>query len=374
MSGEVVSAATRPRVAAFANGERLVGICSFDVDVNTFYQADTFRLTLALSAQPAGRGWAWWAEQTEIEIELLAGYPANPAAFNREDLSSLVIGNVDDIDIDPIRDEIVMGGRDLTSRFIDNKTIEKYQNLTASQVATKLAESQGLKPVVTETQETVGSYYQIDRVAIQDDRPEWDLLTYLAQRTGYVVYVKGRDLHFEPKPDPTTVEPYVLRWQPATPTQASPVFNGTALSFRRNLTISKDVKVTVRSWNQKQKKGFTVTANRTKVKNATTGRVARSGLPPQQYSFYFPNMTPDEAQKKANQLLKDISEHEMNLVAEIPGDTAVTQERVLRVEGTGTAFDQQYYPASVVHSYSEGGGYRTSITAKNSSPESTVSP
>lgn len=477
MNGEPVSVGTRPRVAAFANGERLVGIAAWEVDNNTFYQADTFRLTLALSEQPADRGWAWWAGQTDIEVEIMAGYPVEPAIFNREDLVSLLIGYVDDIEIDPIANEIVMAGRDLTARFIDRKTIEKYQNLTASQVATKLAIEHGLTPVVTETKGTVGSYYQIDHVAIQDDRPQWDVLTYLAQVTGNVVYVKGRELHFEPKPGaeeklitPAPVDKealqkqldqvqaewraeiekvqalnhganadadrmvvarntgdtagaaaakaagnekiaqatatgdaarakykqreadlkaalakpdaapyivsnaYVLRWQPPIEGQASPVFNGMTLTLRRNLTVAKDVRVTVRSWNQKQKKGFTVTANRVKVKNQTTNRVARSNLPAQQYSFFFPNLTPDEAQKKANQLLKDISEHEMNLQTSMPGDPAISQATVLRLEGTGTAFDQQYYPASVQHSYSEGGGYRTSITAKNSSPESTVMP
>ncbi|MBT2299281.1 hypothetical protein J7E70_02280 [Variovorax paradoxus] len=374
MSGEPVSSGTLPRVAGFANGERLQGLVDFEVDVNTFYHADTFRLTLCLSEQPADRGWNWWSTQTEIEVELLSGYPEDPADVRREDLTSLLIGFVDDIEINPIADEIVMAGRDLTARFIDTKTIEKYQNLTASQVATKLALEHGLKPVVTETQGTVGSYYQIDHVAMQDDRPQWDVLTYLANVTGNVVYVKGRELHFEPKSDPATVEPYVLRWQPPTSDSASPVFNGMTLQLSRNLTVAKDIKVTVRSWNQKQKKGFTVTANRVKVKNKTTSRIARPLGPPQQYSYFFPNLTPDEAQKKANQLLKDISEHEMNLRADIPGDEAVAQATVLRLEGTGTAFDQLYFPASVVHSYNESTGYRTSIRAKNSSPESTVQP
>jgi phage protein D len=477
MTGDPGSVGTQPRGAAYANGERLVGVISFDVDVNTFYQADTFRLNLALSQQPPGRGWAWWGQQMDIEVELMAGYPQDPAQFAREDLVTLLIGNVDDIEIDPIADTIVMSGRDLTSLFIDNKTSEKYQNLTASQVAEKLAAARGLTPVVVSTQEPVGTYYQLDHVSMQDNRPEWDLLTYLANMSGNVVYIKGRELHFEPKPgaDEKVITPapvdkealrreldqlqtewaaelnkaqsynvaaqgdlnrikaaqqigsnegednaraageanlamarstqeaarakyaqrekdlkaaiakpdaapyiatnaYVLRWQPPTPTQASPVFNGMTLNFRRNLTVAKDIKVTVRSWNQKQKKGFTVTANRVKVKNATTGRIARSALPPQQYTYFFPNMTPEEAQRKANQLLKDISEHEMNMMASIPGDQSVGQATVFRVEGTGTAFDQLYYPASVVHSYSEGGGYRTSITAKNSSPESTVMP
>lgn len=369
---EPVSIATRPRGAVFANGERLRGVVGFEVDNNTFYQADTFRLTLCLSEQPPNRDWAWWADQKEVEIELLAGYPETPDAFSREDLDSLLIGNVDDIEFDPIADEIVMAGRDLTARFIDTKTVEKYQNLTASQVAEKLAKEHGMTAVVTQTSETVGTFYQIDHAATQDDRPQWDVLTYLAQVSGFVVYVKGRELHFEPKPDPAKVEPYVLLWQPPLDDQFSPVFNGTRLTFSRNLTVARDIKVSVRSYNQKQKKGFTVTAERKRIKNTTTSKVGRSGLPPQQYSFFFPNMTPDEAQKKANQLLKDISEHEVNLSADVPGDTELNQGTVLKVEGTGTAFDQLYFPASVVHSFDFNAGYRTLFRAKNSSPESTV--
>ncbi|MEJ7685618.1 MAG: hypothetical protein WKG52_00710 [Variovorax sp.] len=374
MSGEAVSSATAPRVAVFANGERLAGVDSFEVDNNTLYHADTFRLTLCLSEQAANRDWNWWSLQTEIEIEILCGYPADPANARREDLASLLVGFVDDIEIDPIADEIVMAGRDLTARFIDTKTIEKYQNLSASDVAKKLAAEHGLTPVVTDTQGTVGSYYQIDRVAIQDDRPQWDVLTYLANVTGNVVYVTGRELHFKPRADPAVETPYVLRWQPPADGMGSPVFNAMKLTVQRNLTVAKDIKVTVRSWNQKQKKGFTVTANRVKVRNKTTSKVVRPVGPPQQYSFFFPNLTPDEAQKKANQLLKDISEHEVNLNADIPGDPAVSQATVLRLEGTRTAFDQLYFPASVVHSYNDGSGYRTAIRAKNSSPESTVMP
>lgn len=367
-----VSTATRPRGAVFANGERIQGLVSFEVDNNTFYQADTFRVTLCLSDQPPNRGFAWWAEQREIEMEMMLGLPADPNSFQRETLQSLLIGNVDDIEIDPIADEILLGGRDLTARFIDTKTVEKYQNQTASEVAIKLAKAHGLTPVVTVTQGTVGTYYQIDHAATQDDRPEWDVLTYLAQVSGFVVYVKGRELHFKPKPDPAKVEPYVLRWQPPTQDQRAPVFNGSRLRFSRNLTVARDIKVSVRSYNQKQKRGFTKTAERKRIKNKTASKVGRSGLPPQQYSFFYPNMTPDEAQKKANQLLKDISEHEVNLSADVEGDTSLNQGTVLKVEGTATAFDQLYFPASVVHSFDFDSGYRTLMRAKNSSPESTV--
>jgi phage protein D len=366
-----LSRATQPRMLALANSERLVGVVSFEVENNTYYQADTFHITLCLSAQPPSRNWAWWASQVEIEMEMLLGYPATEQ-FDKADLTSVLIGEVDEIEIDPIRDEIVMSGRDLTSRFLDNKTVNKYPNLTASQIATQLATTRGLIPVVTATKVKAGTYYDIDKTSIADDRPEWDLLTYLAQVSNFVVYVKGRELHFEPKPAMTTT-PYVIQWQNATAYQASPTVNTVDLSMSRNLSISKDISVSVRSYNVVQKKGFTVTANRLRVK-AGTKTASKSYLQPQKYFFTIANKTPDEAQQYANQKLAEISQHEMKITATIPGDPTVMQQLTIKLAGTGTAFDQLFYPASVLHSYDLSSGYTTKIHAKNSSPDSTVAP
>lgn len=354
-----------------ANGVRLVGVDGFDVDNNSFYQADTFRLTLCLSAQPPSSNWAFWASQVDIEIELLVGFPSSEQ-FEKTDLTSLLIGEVDDIEIDPVADQITMSGRDLTSRFIDNKTTQKYPNLTASQIATQLATARGLTPVVTATTAKASTYYDIDKVDVADDRPEWDLLTYLAQVSGYVVYVKGRELHFEPKTDPSTA-PYIVHWEPANTANGSPVMNALSLTMTRNLTISKDIVVTVRSYNLKQKTGFTKTANRSRVK-AGTKTASKSYMQPQKYFFTVANKTAEETQQYANKKLAEISQHEMNINVQMPGDPTLTPRVVVKLEGTASAFDQLYYPASVLHSIDIGSGYRCTLRAKNSSPESTVAP
>lgn len=355
-----------------ANGVRLVGVVSFEVDNNSFYQADTFHVSLCLSAQPASSNWAFWASQVDIEVELLLGYPSNVDQFEKSDLTSMLVGDVDEIQIDPVRDEITLSGRDLTARFVDNKTTEKYPNLTASQIATKLALARGLTPVVTATTTKAGTYYDIDKIDVADDRPEWDLLTYLAQVSGFAVYVKGHELHFEPKPDPTG-SPYILHWDAPTTANGSPGLNAVSLAMMRNLTIAKDIIVTVRSYNLKQKTGFTKTANRTRVK-AGTKTAAKSYIAPQKYFFTVANKTAEETQQFANQKLAEISQHEMNFSAMIPGDPSVSPRNVVRLEGTGTPFDQIYYPASVLHEISLGGGYTTTLRGKNSSPDSTVAP
>lgn len=453
---------------ALANGERLVGVVGFEVDNNSFYAADTFHITLCLSAQPASRNWAYWAQQVDVEMELLLGYPSNPNQYDRPDLTSLIIGSVDEMEIDPIKDEIIMSGRDLTARFADNKTVDRYPTLTASQIATKLALLRGLTPVVTATTVLAGTYYDIDHLSVADDRPEWDLLTYLARVSNFVVYVKGRELHFEPKSTDTTTRTvidkvaarkrwaqlnteggaamalsklnianaynllanrlesnnaderasllaqakdqhaqalaiqaaaaakyypefnaltkliagpdyietgtaYTITWTPPSATNPSPTLNAVDLVVSRNLTIAKDIVVSVRSYNIDQNKGFTMTASRPRVRSGTK-TAAKSYIAPLKRFFVIANKSAQETQQYANQRLAEISSHEMNLTVSLPGDPTLNPRTVVRLTGTGTAFDQSYYPASVLHAISIDSGYRMTIRAKNSSPESTVAP
>ena len=88
-----------------------------------------------------------------------------------------------------------------------------------------------------------------------------------------------------------------------------------------------------------------------------------------EYTVVKPNMTANEAQKKAESLVQDISQHEVNLDAEMPGDDLLTPLTPVKVIGTGTAFDQIYYPASIQRRYSFDDGYRMTLRARNYSPE-----
>ncbi|MDB5965646.1 MAG: hypothetical protein JWQ72_2146 [Polaromonas sp.] len=372
---QAVSSATAPRGMVLANGVALQGFTEFEVDNNSFYQADTFRITLCLSAQPAAQGWAFWAAQTDIEVELLVGYPANPLAFAKTDLVSLVVGNVDDIEIDPIRDQVVLSGRDLTARFLDSKTTQKFQEQTVPAIVATLAAAHGLTPVVVDplAGKKFGSVLNSQSAVVAHDRPEWDVLTYVAQTTGSQVYVKGRELHFEPRTAPSA-PPYIVRWQAPNDVHAAPLFNGITLGLQRNLTVSKTVRVTVRSWNYKHPKGFSKVAERVRKYQKSPVRGAATGGPVQQYFYSFPNLTPEQAQQRANALLQEISQHEMNLTVSLPGDPTLNPRVLLQLDGTGTAFDQVFYPASVLHTFRTEGGYETTVRAKNSSPESTVAP
>ncbi|NMM21849.1 MAG: hypothetical protein HHJ15_18170 [Rhodoferax sp.] len=360
------SIVTQPRGMVLVNGDRAVGLLSFEVDNNSYFQADTFRLTLALSGQPANRDFKFWAAQTSLQVELLVGFPQNPDNFTRTDLKSLLVGYVDDIQVDPLRDEITMAGRDLTSLLIDTKRSIAFTNMTSSDIAIKIAKEMGLNYLVEPTKKFTGTMAQIVTQMVGDRSTYWDVLTKLAQIEHYTVSVTGHTLNFVSATPPGDF--YELQYQ-APVLQAFPVGNFTAMKFSRNLSVTRGIKVTVMSWNQKTGKMVKQTASRSRVKNTTTSKSGSNGLPPLEYTFVYPNMTDDAAQAKATALAQDISQHEVNLDAEMPGDDLLTTTTPIKVTGTDTAFDQTYYPASIQRRYSWDDGYRMTVRARNYSPE-----
>ncbi len=461
------SVVRQPRGIVKINDEVMRGWISWDVDNNTFYEADTFRVVFALSDLPSTRSADWWAAQTTIYAEVLGGFPKNPDQYDEKELTSWIYGRVDSVEMDPTSRTITIDGRDLTALMIDTKTTEKWVNLTASQIAISIAKRHSLIPVVTTTTRKTGSYYQIDYARLTDAQSEWDLLTYLAHDEGYLVYVKGKELHFEPvkevsagsvvvvdhkaelqkeiadvnaawaaeikksktllasatedgnKMDAANAagntalaeqyrvsgiskckesdaivanaqnlyqgrlralearlnEPpevtdaggaYLLQIDPPRGEIGYYQFNGQSIRFSRNLTVARGVVVTVRSWNNKQKKGFTVTYPKSKAKGVTAGNATTDS---QNYFFTRPDLTPEKALQIAQAKHREITQHEMKLYATLPGDDSPLVTDVIKVIGTGTAFDQVYFPDSISRSMSIETGYSMTISAKNSSPE-----
>lgn len=363
-----------PRGVVKLNGSPISAWVDFEVDNNGFYQADTFRVNFAANWLPADRSLSWLLSQADLTVELFAGFPPDPQNYDSSYLKSLIIGRVDDVQYKPVAGIVELSGRDYTSQFLDTKTAEQFTTKTSSQVAQILAARHSMSASVQATTTTVGTYYQIDHVKVSDSQTEWDLLTWLAHKENFACYVEGQTLHFEPLPDPDKSDTYVIQWQDPTSDSGAPRSNVIDLDFSRNLTVAKDIIVYVRSMNAKQKKGFTVKAQGQHNKN----KVIRNAQLPygqaQVYSYSIPGLTQAEAQSRANAYLQDLSKHEMKLQATLPGDDVLSPSTLISVTGTGTVFDQIYYPDSVIRSMSIRDGYRMTVSAKNHSVESVPLP
>lgn len=357
------SAAGQPRGMVVANGVALSGVHSFEVENNAFFQADTFRLTLLISAQPAGRGLDFWSRQEQLELEFLLGFPADPDNAGKSELGSFLLGYADAIDVDLDANTLVLTGRDLSSRLIDFKRTKVFSSgtLVASDVVRQIAEAQGLTPVVTPTTVAAGGYYQIVKALVASDVSYWDIVTKLAQYEGYQVYVRGRELHFEPRAA-KGADPYVLRWQAADGAAWS---NAMQLSLQRDLSLAKNLRVKVLSFHSKTNQAVSEVAERKRV---TDGAAVAFGGEPQEYVRTFPNLDASQAQAKAKAILQELSAHEMSLTAELPGDVLLMPTSLIQVTDTGSAFDQAYYTASVTRHYSAEDGFRMTVHAKNQTP------
>jgi phage protein D len=344
-----------------------------EVQTTTFYVADNYSITMPLNNQNAILDFNFWASEIDVIVKIYIGFPINPDSYGTADLSLFMVGDIDLINIDPLNGTIRLSGRDLTSRLIDTKTSNKYSSYSASQIATILAEKHGLTPIVTPTSGNVGTIYNNMQTLMTKENTEWDLIAFLAQQNGFVVFVNGFNLYFQPYPvqDPKTA--FILQYQPKNPQSASPMFNGTDLQFKRSLTLARDVKVLVRvPYNPTTGKAFTVSAKATKRTRSYLKNVSASTAPSQTYSFIRAGLTREQAQQTANQLLSNITLQEIILEAVMPGDVLLKKDSIIQVRGTNSSFDQFYY-TDIVYRNINYQTFTQRIIAKNHSVDSQVS-
>lgn len=344
----------RPRAILTIAGDEIEGWLEIETEENEFSAPDSVRVTFGMGALPADRGPKWWSRIEDAEIEVFLGRPTDPKAFTTADLASVFVGQVDVVTLDWVERTITIDGRDKTGDLMDAKVSAKYVNLTASQIAEKIGAKYGLQVDATPTTTKAGRYYQIDHVDLQDERTEWDLLTSLAGHEGFVVYVSGRTLHFKERPGLDTTPTFLISRNEASAT-ATESGNYEILRTERTLTVAGDISVKVRSWNAKQKKSFTKTAS----------RGGRGGGKARRFEYTIPGLTADQAQKRADSILADLSRHAMRLSYEGPGRETLRISDIILLQGTGTDFDQPYYPERITRTISKDGGFRWSIDAKN---------
>lgn len=327
----------------------------WEVNNNRFAQADTFRVSFAVSLLPASRSADWFGAQNRITVEIFAGFPADPESYTVDDLQSLIYGIADDMTYDPVSRTIELTGRDLTALLVDSITLEQWKNKTASEVAQIIATRHGLKTdYIKATTTKIGDYYRIEHASLSDQKSEWDILNWAAGLEQFAVFVSGQFLHFEPAPQAND-NPYALKFEQVDDGYYS--YNGKRLSFSRNLALSSGIHVTVNSFNYKTGKKVSRSYPEKPRKNA------------QKYIRRYANMDDKKALQKAQEIYREVMLHEMRLQAEMPADNILTASNVISVSGTGTAYDQIYYPDSITRRMGMGEGYTMTVTAKNHSPE-----
>jgi hypothetical protein len=368
-NGQVDGEVVYPRAIVKLGGQIVDGWLSWEVTSNSFYEADTFRVSFVIGDLPDSNNLNWFSTQKEIFVEILAGFPSNHDQPDPSELQSLIYGRVDNMDPDLAEGIIDLTGRDLTAVFIDSKITSQYVNKTSSQIVTTLAgRHAGMTASAQATKTRAGTYYDKDQVQLQASRSEWDLITYLARKEGFVAYVSGMTLFFQPNPVDES-NAYDITWEPPSDDNASPSSNTQSLKFSRDLTVGKGIAVTARSANFLTGKAV-VQSYPSQAKAIQAGKASPFG---KVQNFYF-NMsaghTPVEVEAFAKAQYDIIISHEMKLTARLPGDNRLSILTPIKVTGTGTAWDQTYFPRSITREMSIDAGYEMTVEAQNVNPDS----
>ena len=336
--------ARAPRLEILANGRPLLGAQEAEIITCDHYAADRFHARLALDADPAST--AFWASAGEVQLDIRIALGPSPMGFNTG--QSLIIGVVDRVSIDPIQRSIRLEGRDLSARLIESRTQESFSNRTASEIVALLAARHGLTPKITPTTTTIGRYYQDQHNRLTLDQfnralSEWDLLVRLAGQEDYAVFVRGHELYFQPAAK-------TPRLHPITPQDAL------EMRLERALSLTRDIEVTVKSWNTRQQNALTQTA-RSKTGNSA-GKT-------QKLVLVRPNLAPAQALQLAQSHAAALTRHRMVLSIAMPGELAMAPGDALAVSGTHSSFDQLYLIDTIHRRFSVRHGFTQYLRARN---------
>ncbi len=329
------SSLRNPSISVLLDGSPLPNVIEADVSSSAHFGAARFRLRLALDAYTASE-----LVQPGLIVDVQVGFGGQ--------FTSLVQGEVDTIATDVLNGTVELEGRDLTARLLDATTQETFSNQTSSEIAEALAARHGLTANVTATSALAGRYYgnEHDRITLGQfsrSTTEWDLLTFLAAREGFEVFVAGRTLNFIPlfaSGSSITL----------TPQQCI------ALHLEHNLSLAGDVDVTVKSWNTRQQNAFVQTASRS-MNGGFGGN-------PRRIVIVRPNLMPNDALQLANRVLADLSAHARIVSVELPGELSLSPRSKVLLSGTGTDFDQTYYVSEINRHFSPNHGFSETLRLK----------
>jgi len=350
-AGLPLSEASRfPSVQLLVNGIPIIGTIQAEVIANNNFAADRFFARIALGADPTATS-LFWASAQGIVAEIR--FSLDSITFQ-----SLIQGLVDCVTIDPVSALVCIEGRDLTAGLMETRSQEAFANRTSSEIASLIAQRHNLTPAITPTNTPVGRYYQNehDRVTLglfSRAITEWDQLVFLARQEGFDVFVQGTTLFFQSAQQPPDVR--VLQ-----PSDLSD------LRLQRSLTLARDIEVTVKSWNSRQKDAFSQTAMA--AIGRSSGVTGLGSQKSQKYILVRPNLTPDQALQLAQRRLTELTRHERVVEATLPGDLTLTPRSQIALSGTGTDFDQTYFVDVIERSITSRGGFTQRIRAKNTSP------
>ena len=253
----------------------------------------------------------------------------------------------------------VVRGHDRGHRLLRNRRVEGYQNMTASDIARKLAARNRLK--IGRIDPTRTPYEMITQPNVTD----WAFLTRLARENGVEVYFsdEGEFRFVEPKPASgapgagakAESSPYVLQ------------FGVNLLRCRSGVTAADQVNdVRVRGWDVRRKREVTARASATANDELDIGLTGSTAIAPfgtaELVETGVPYDTHAQVKEAAQALAADVSGAFAELEAEVRGDPKLRPGLPVALNGVGRPFEGRYTVTTARHVFLAGERYETWLT------------
>jgi hypothetical protein len=358
----------------------------FTVTNTRYGSADTYTVNIPVSSLPKSLPLPTLISTSPVTVQIKAGIVnlTNPNNATASDVPLIVLGDADSITYDPKKATVTISGRDYISRFIENKIAPPIvgtspaasinlpsiiqTNPTSSFLVSYIATNRQLTPNVATTTNPIGYYLNNPQnlfSMLNNNITEWDLMCYLARQESFDIYIIGTVLYFQPSSDDT---PYKINI--TTPFYSNPgeipQSNLIDIQLKRNMRLAKNIIVNIYS-----RDVFNNTTIQSSASLVHSDEAASTGQATV-YNYVFPNINQAQANTKAQNLLLDISQHEMNIQFKIPADPNITPHSVIAVVGTNSIYDQNYYVKSVTTEMAANSGFNMTVTAVNHSPNTTT--
>ncbi|MFI0486252.1 VgrG-related protein [Actinomadura sp. 9N215] len=264
-----------------------------------------------------------------------------------------------EVDSDRTGKYTVVRGHDQGHRLLRNRRVMGYKEMTASDIARKLASQNGLK--VDRIDRTPMKYDMITQANVTD----WEFLTRLAQENGVELYFSPEGKFRYVKPKPASGAPgkgvkaesnsYVLE------------FGANLLRIRAGVTASDQTStVQVRGWDPKRKREFAEMAEAAVSPELSIGltgsAVTKAFGKAELVETGVPYETQAQARGAAKALAADVGSALAELEAEVHGDPKLRPGLPVAVNGVGAPFEGKYTVTSARHMFMSGEEYVTRLT------------
>jgi phage protein D/phage baseplate assembly protein gpV len=252
----------------------------------------------------------------------------------------------------------VIRGYDPAHRLFRGRRTESYLQMTASDIARKVAQRAGLQ--IGEISSTTTVFEHVSQAGTND----WDLLDSLARDVGFEISVREGKFNFTP-PTAAGEAPAAQGAQPTNPLVLNLGTN--LLRFRSIVTSAEQVKeVEVRGWDLTTKKALTSTApaktTTVQLPDVSPQTLAATFGDPVYVSTDVPYRTQAEVDTAAAALAEEIAGAFAEFEGVGIGNPEVRADAAVTVDNVGSPFDGKYTVTRSRHRFDPTTGYTTAFS------------